>query len=162
VSLHDVIGEIASRALSRQRSDHTLWTADLVAEAWLRVRQAGPTTYESSREFLAYIARTIRSILIDHSRMRSRRRRAPRGSRVPLDTVVEELVSEDLDLDSLDALLTELRGLGGRAGRAVLVFEYRFFVGLTFAETAHLLGSSVSAVHRDWTFVRAWLAGRMG
>ena len=161
MSLHDVIQGIASRSLRRQRSDHTLWTADLVAEAWLRVRKACPATYGSSGEFLAYVARTMRSILVDHARMRNRTRRARPGGRVPLDEVVEGIEAGDLDLEALDVLLVELKRRGKAASRAVLVFEYRFFVGLAFDEIAKLLGSSVGAVHRDWTFARAWLAGRL-
>ena len=42
------------------------------------------------------------------------------------------------------------------------VVELRFFGGLTVAETATALGTSVSSVGRRWRFCRAWLRKRMG
>ena len=42
------------------------------------------------------------------------------------------------------------------------VVVLRFFGGLTTAETAAALGTSVSSVGRRWRFCRSWLRKRMG
>ena len=41
------------------------------------------------------------------------------------------------------------------------VIKLRFFVGMSHAETAELLGVSTRTVERDWDYARAWLQRHM-
>ena len=45
--------------------------------------------------------------------------------------------------------------------RKAQVVELRFFGGLTFEESAHVLGVSPKTIEADWYFARAWLRREM-
>ena len=68
------------------------------------------------------------------------------------------IASCDAELLALEAALEQLAAMNLRQARMV---ECRFFGGLNVAETAELLGVSVSAIERDWRATKAWLAGRI-
>jgi DNA-directed RNA polymerase specialized sigma subunit len=42
-----------------------------------------------------------------------------------------------------------------------MIVECHFFIGLTIAEVAELLGLSKTKVERDWNFTRSWLKREM-
>jgi DNA-directed RNA polymerase specialized sigma24 family protein len=42
------------------------------------------------------------------------------------------------------------------------VVMLRFYTGLSFEETAGVVGTSVSTVKRQWRFASAWLARELG
>ena len=50
-----------------------------------------------------------------------------------------------------------LARLAEHSPELVRVVECRFFVGLTEAETAEVLGVSDRTIRRQWTKARAWL-----
>ena len=58
---------------------------------------------------------------------------------------VHEALEKLSDLDEIDAELVKLR----------------YFVGLSHAETAEILGISEHKVKRRWAFVRVWLHGEL-
>jgi DNA-directed RNA polymerase specialized sigma24 family protein len=62
--------------------------------------------------------------------------------------------AEATDLLELDRALEML---GERSERMARVVECRFFGGLSVAETAEALDSSVRTVEREWTRARAYL-----
>jgi RNA polymerase sigma factor (TIGR02999 family) len=98
-------------------------------------------------------SRTMRRILIDHARSRSRlKRAAPHDLTVELPAVLP--VGREEDLLLLDDALTRLEAMEPRQCRVV---ECRFFAGMTNDETAEALDVSIATVKRDWTLARAWL-----
>jgi DNA-directed RNA polymerase specialized sigma24 family protein len=50
-----------------------------------------------------------------------------------------------------------LRKLAEFDERRARLVELRFFGGLTAAETADVLGTSLRTVNREWSLARAWL-----
>ncbi|MCA9758579.1 MAG: helix-turn-helix domain-containing protein, partial [Candidatus Eisenbacteria bacterium] len=68
---------------------------------------------------------------------------------------IDELASggRDEDLLALDRALEEL----GRESRRAKVVLLRFLVGLSVAEVAEVLGTSVRTVEREWHFARLFL-----
>ncbi|MGB9311233.1 MAG: ECF-type sigma factor, partial [Candidatus Acidiferrales bacterium] len=68
--VYDELRRIARRHLYRERPDHTLQSAALVNEAYLRlVRQDAPQ-WQDRAHFLAVAAQLMRHILVDHARAR--------------------------------------------------------------------------------------------
>ena len=47
--------------------------------------------------------------------------------------------------------------LAAHDARKAQVVKLRYFAGLSFEESAALLGVSVPTAKRDWTYARAWL-----
>jgi len=145
--------EIAGRQLQRERPGHTLQSAALVHEAYLRLLDQRPFDTENRAHFLAVAARLMRQILVDHARGRGAAKRGA-DRRVELDTSLVLPQVRTTDLVALDDALTGLAKLDEQQGRIV---ELRFFGGLATEEIAEVLGVSASTVQRDWNVAKVWL-----
>src|SRR4029077_17674216 len=105
-------------------------------------------------------AQTMRRILIDHARARTRDKRGGQQRQVSLTAVDGwNPVTRDEELLDLDQALSRLEGADPRAARVV---ELRFFGGLQEDEVAEALGVSLITVKRDWKVARAWLMHQLG
>jgi RNA polymerase sigma factor (TIGR02999 family) len=147
----------AGRCLARERAGHSLETADLIHEAYLRLRGAQSVDWRDRAHCFALAARLMRQVLVDHARARRYRKRG--GGLRPV-TFDEALVAGQLDWD-LVALDEALGALGTVDERKVRVVELRFFAGLTAEETAEVLAVSEQTVLRDWRLAKAWLLRRL-
>ena len=153
--VYDDLRRIAHRRLQSERTDHTLDTTALVHEAYLALVDQATATWNDRAHFFAVAARVIRHVLIDHARRRGALKRGGGDVRVPLrDDLLSVEGTPDVDLVDLDKALAKL---GRRDPRLERVVECRFFGGMTVAETAAALGTSVRTVERDWTRARAYL-----
>jgi RNA polymerase sigma factor (TIGR02999 family) len=149
---------IAHFQLRKEREDHTLQSAELVNEAYLRLVRMNPPQWESRTHFFAIAAQLIRQILVDYARRHGASKRGAGQGTLPLEDVSQLLRGKDIDLVLLDDALKALAGLDPRKAKVV---ELRFFGGLTFTETAEVLDVSAVTVSRDWSTARAWLHREM-
>jgi RNA polymerase sigma-70 factor, ECF subfamily len=145
---------IAHFQLRNEREDHSLQSAELVNEAYLRLVRANPPQWESRTHFFAIAAQLIRQILVDYARRHRAGKRGAGQGTVPLEDASGFSRGKDIDVVVLDDALKALAQLDPRKARVV---ELRFFGGLTFAETAEILDISAVTVSRDWSTARAWL-----
>lgn len=152
--LYKELREIARAHLQRERPGHTLQSAALVHEAYLRLLDQKPFDTENRMHFLAVASRLMRQILVDYARSRGA---AKRGAdlRVELDGAVIAARERDIDVLALDDALTQLTELDEQQGRIV---EMRFFAGLSVEEIGEVLGISRSTVKREWNVAKAWLS----
>ncbi len=97
----------------------------------------------------------MRQILVDYAR---RHRAAKRGEAFEKVTLSEAaaLMPKAANLDLL-ALDDALKVLAQADPQLTKIVELRFFGGLSIDETAEVLGTSQSAVKREWATARAWL-----
>ena len=136
------------------RRDHTLGSAALVNEAYLKLIRARGIQCENRLHFFALCAQIIRRLLVDHAR---RFRYAKRGGdqvRVPLEETLLGTRARGVEVLALDDALASLAKRDPRKARVV---ELRFFGGLSVEETAELLRISPETVLRDWRMAKAWL-----
>lgn len=148
---------IAHRYLQRERSGHTLQSAALVHEAYLRLVDRVPPDTQNRAHFAAVAARLMREILVDYARAR---RAVKRGAdcRVELDEALAIPQKQGADVLALDDALNDLAQMDEQQSRIV---ELRFFGGLTIEETACVLEISPATVKRDWNVAKAWLSRAM-
>jgi RNA polymerase sigma factor (TIGR02999 family) len=145
---------LAHCELRRERPEHTLQSAALVNEAYLRLVGQNLPRWESRTHFFAIAAQLMRQILVDYAR---RRRASKRGSGVcmlTLDDAVTLPQRKDVDIVAVDDALNMLAEIDPRQSRVV---ELRFFAGLSLAEISEVMGVGTATVQRDWTAARAWL-----
>ena len=149
--------EIARHHLQRERPGHTLQSAALVHEAYLRLLDQRPVETENRAHFLAVASRLMRQILVDHARSH---RAAKRGAdlRIEIDTALLLPQMPARDVLALNDALDDLTRLDEQQGRIV---EMRFFGGLATEEIALVLDISASTVKRDWNVAKAWLTREM-
>jgi RNA polymerase sigma factor (TIGR02999 family) len=149
--------EIARHHLRRERPGHTLQSAGLVNEAYLRLLDQRPFGSENRSHFLAVASRLMRQILVDYARSHGAAKRGA-DRRVELDTSLILPQVRSADVVALDDALNGLTKLDEQQGRIV---ELKFFGGLASEEIAEVLGISVSTVKRDWNVAKAWLTREM-
>jgi RNA polymerase sigma factor (TIGR02999 family) len=148
--------DIARHHLRRERPAHTLQSAALVHEAYLRLLDR-PFDTENRAHFLAVASRLMRQILVDHARSHGAAKRGA-DRRVELDASLVLPQVRTADVVALDDALNDLSSLDEQQGRIV---ELRFFGGLATEEIAEVLGISPSTVKRDWNVAKAWLTRQM-
>jgi RNA polymerase sigma factor (TIGR02999 family) len=113
------------------RRDHTLESAALVNEVFLKLIRARGIQCENRVHFLALCAQIIRRILVDYARKRRYAKRGGAEVRVPLENALQGVRARGVELLVLDDALASLARLDPRKGRVV---ELRFFGGLTVEE----------------------------
>lgn len=152
--VYDELRRLARAQLRRERPDHTLQSAALVNEAYLRlIRQDGPHCANRA-QFFGLAAQMMRHILVDHARNRRAAKRGAGAPRISIDAGLSPAEKQEIDLVSLDIALAKLAAMDAEQSRLV---ELRFFGGLSIEETAELMGVSAATVKREWSTARAWL-----
>ena len=145
---------IARRHLGRFAPDHTLPSAALANEAYLRLIRARSIQCENRTHFFAICSQVIRRILVDHARKRRYARRGDEAVQVSLDEALLGTPARGVEVLVLDEALESLSKIDPRKGRVV---ELRYFGGLSVDEIAEVLQISRETVLRDWKMAKAWL-----
>lgn len=156
--VYDELRRLARRYLRRERPDHTLQSAALVNEAYLRLIRQEQPQWQNRAHFFGVAAQLMRHILVDHARNRAAAKRGAGAPRLSLDPEFALPHERDLDLVALDDALNQLAALDSQQSRVV---ELRFFGGLSIEETSVVLGISSATVKREWATARAWLQREM-
>ncbi len=146
--------KLASSKMANEAAGHTLQPTALVHEAWLRLVGAGNSRFANRAHFFAAAAEAMRRILVDQARRKSALRHGGGQERVDVHQV--DLASPETDTqllavhEALDKLATH------HPTKAELV-KLRYFVGMTIAEAAEVLGISESTAKNYWAWARVWL-----
>jgi RNA polymerase sigma factor (TIGR02999 family) len=157
--VYDELRAIARRKLRHERRGHTLNSAALVHEAYLKLVQLDRVEWQSRAHFLGIAAQVMRNILVSHALRRKRVKRGGGAPHAPLEEAAGLPAKEADRIIALDAALEKLAAMNPRHARVV---ECRFFGGMTIAETAAALAVSGATVERDWAFLRVWLGRELG
>ena len=151
--VYDELHRLARRYMKRERPGHSLQTAALVNEAYMRMVDYERMQWQNRAHFFAVSAQVMRRILVDHAR----RHNLKRGGAVQHVSLEEAAIvggGQDTDMVALDDAMKALAQIDPRK---VQVVEMRFFGGLSVEETAEVLKISTVTVKRDWRAAKAWL-----
>src|SRR6516225_9826747 len=86
--IYPELRRIARRHLDRRQPGHTLESASVANEVYLKLVRAGGIRCESRLHFLALCSKIIRRVLVDHARKRGYAKRGGDAVRVSLDNVL--------------------------------------------------------------------------
>ena len=152
--VYEELRKLAAAKMAQQPPGQTLQATALVHEAYLRLTGGVRDQWQDRTHFFRAAAEAMRCILIENARRKSRWKRGGKLERVELEGL--ELAAETPP-DTLLVVHEALdRFAAEDAAKAELV-RRRFFIGLTNAEAAKVLGLSEPTVKRYWDFSRAWL-----
>jgi RNA polymerase sigma factor (TIGR02999 family) len=155
--VYDELRLLAGRCLQAERPDHTLQATALVHEAYIRLVGAD-IAWQDRAHFYAVAARVLRRILVEYARTHNRQKRGGGKEPIPLDEALDQPVTVGPDATStiveLDEALQRLAGLDSRKSE---LLQLLYFGGLTYDETAAVLGISAATVHRELKLAKAWL-----
>jgi RNA polymerase sigma factor (TIGR02999 family) len=156
-ALYPELHTLARARLRRNAPLTLLDTTALLHESYLRLIKLGQLRVESRAHFLAYAARTMRSIVVDFARSRLAERRGGGAQELVLDTAIaaDAASAPEAEIVRVHDALEELAHVDERLVRVV---EMRYFGGLTEEEIGAALGVTERTVRRDWEKARLLLA----
>jgi RNA polymerase sigma factor (TIGR02999 family) len=152
--VYEELRKLAAAKMAQQAPGQTLQATALVHEAYLRLAGGARDQWQDRTHFFRAAAEAMRCILIESARKKSRWKRGSRLERVELEGL--ELAAETPP-DTLLVVQEALERLAAEDALKAELVKLRFFIGLTHAETAKVLGLSEPTVKRYWDFARAWL-----
>lgn len=158
--LYPELRRLAAVKMNAEGSQHSWQPSLLVNELYLQVLKvkslpAPQTADRSERDhFLQFAAHVMRHLLIDHSRLLSRRT-------TKIDIAQIEVAGEEdgtATLQEIDDLLEKLAAIHPRLRSIV---EMKVFEGDSVEEIAKRLQIAPRTVARNWTFCKQWLRERL-
>ena len=152
--VYNELRRLAHFQLRQERPYHTLQSAALVNEAYLRLVGMNTPQWESRSHFFAIASQLMRQILVDYARRRGAGKRGGSVCMLSLEDATEKAPTKEVDVVALDDALRKLAEIDPRQSRIV---EMRFFGGLTLEQISAALEIGSATVQRDWTAARAWL-----
>jgi RNA polymerase sigma factor (TIGR02999 family) len=151
--LYQELRLLAANQLSRQPPGQTLQATALVHEAWLKLG-GSDQRWQNRAHFFGAAAQAMRQILIDQARRKAAIRHGGGQERVELNE--SKIIGGAPDEQLLEVNEALDRLAAHDSVKAELV-KLKYFVGLSLAEAAEVLGISEPTAKRYWTYARAWL-----
>jgi RNA polymerase sigma factor (TIGR02999 family) len=151
-ALYADLHSVAARELRRNFA-LTLSPTTVLHEAFLTLA-AHHRNFNDQGHFIAYTARVMRGLIIDHLRQRNTQKHGGQYQITSLDTLIPEADAPDLAIEELGEALDVLAAVEPRLAECV---ELRFFCGFSLAQIGQLWQISERTVGRDWEKARLLL-----
>ena len=158
-SLYQELHRMARREVWKAGGSVTLGATTLLHEAYLSLVRAHGASFPDKARFMGYVARAMRTLIIDHVRSRQAQKRGGQFEFTALDTGVD---APSPEADHLQAVSDALEDLARLEPGLAEVVDLKFFCGLTFSEIAAMRGVSERTVQRDWEKARMVLHRALG
>jgi len=156
--VYDDLRRLAAVKMASEGPGQTIGATALVHEAWIKLSGEGRQGFQDRRHYFAVAAEAMRRILIDRARRKKRQKRGQGAEHVPLDEV--EIAAPNGD-DKLVRIHDVVDELAAESPEVAELVKLRFFVGLKLAETAEVMGISVTTARRYFNYARVWLYERI-
>ena len=157
-ALYAELRSLARRQLAGSRG-LTLGPTTLLHEAYLNIARREGVSFPDRARFLAYAAKVMRRLIIDHVRSRSAQKRGGAFEIVTLDEGDGAArPAEDREIIQVGEALEELSTAEPPLADVV---DLKFFCGFSFTEIAEMRGLSERTVRRQWEKARMYLRQRI-
>jgi RNA polymerase sigma factor (TIGR02999 family) len=151
--LYRELHRLARRQLARQ-GDVSLSATTLIHEAYLDIATQEGRSFPDRGRFMAYAARVMRRLIIDHVRNRLAIKRGGHFELISLTTNVGDVVNDDQELTRISQALDDLAQVDSSLCQIV---DLNFFCGFSFLEIADMAGVSERTIQRKWEKARIYL-----
>lgn len=151
--LYEELRRIARRELRRGGPISSSATT-LLHDAYFKIKQQSAAAFPDEASFLAYAARTMRTLVIDRARSRQAQKRGGAASITSLPSEIPEHLTEAADLERLGAAVDALGACDAALAQLV---DLKFFCGYSLVEIAQMRGVSERTIQRDWDKARMFL-----
>ena len=153
-TLYAELHRLAKRQLARQWTPAALGVTTLLHEAYLNLAKNSDVSFPDRAHFMAYAARVMRGLIIDHARARSS---AKSGGQYHLTVLTLDRLQNPIDAAELSRISEALEELAAIELDLATVVDLRFFCGFSFAEIAAMQNISERTVQRKWEKARIYL-----
>lgn len=151
--LYRELHRVAKRQLRIGAPNATLSATTLLHECYLSMASGAPAFPDQSR-FIAYAARAMRGLIVDHIRDR---RALKRGREFHLTTLNTDIEGSTPLADQAAGLGDALRALEQADLQLAELIDLKYFCGFSFVDIAKLRGVSERTIGRDWQKARLYL-----
>jgi len=152
-ALYSELHGMAKRELARQGFPANLGVTTLLHEAYLDMA-ARDASFPDQARFMAYAARVMRGLIIDHARERHAQKRGGLFELTSLDTGAMANAADPGELVQISEALEELSKVEPALAELV---DLKFFCGFSFTEIAAMRHVSDRTVQRNWEKARIYL-----
>jgi RNA polymerase sigma factor (TIGR02999 family) len=152
--VYEELRKLAASRMARETPGHTLQPTALVHEAWMRLVGSENPKFDGRGHFFFAAAEAMRRILIDRARRKKARRHGGGQERVDFE---EADFATQKDDDQLLAMNDALDKLAAQNNVEAELVKLRYFVGMTTAQAAEVLGITEAAAKHYWIHARTWL-----
>jgi RNA polymerase sigma factor (TIGR02999 family) len=157
--VYEELRKLAAARMAHEKPGQTLQATALVHEAWLRLAGDTAPKFQNRAHFFGAAGEAMRRILIERARRRLSVKRGAGAQQLDVDEM--EIASPIADDDALLALNEALEKFSTVDARKAELVKLRYFVGMSFEETAAALDIAVPTAKQWWAYARAWLAVEM-
>jgi RNA polymerase sigma factor (TIGR02999 family) len=152
--LYSELHRMARRELVRSGVPVTISATTLLHETYLDMAARDGASFPDRARFMAYAARVMRGLIIDHVRARLAQKRGGRFEFTTMNTDVGDQPVDDRELSRLGDALDELARVEPSIAQIV---DLKFFCGLSLGEIARMHNVSERTVQRGWDKARIYL-----
>jgi RNA polymerase sigma factor (TIGR02999 family) len=153
-ALYSELHRVAKRELALRGGGLSLGATTLLHEAYLNMAARHGPSFPDRPRFMAYAARVMRGLIIDHAR---NRRAQKRGGQFEITSIGAEVPENAIDNRELSQLSDALDELAKIDPSVTEIVDLKFFCGLSFSEIGAMQGLSERAVQRKWDKARIYL-----
>jgi RNA polymerase sigma factor (TIGR02999 family) len=119
----------------------------------------GEVAFPDRARFMAYAARVMRRLIIDHVRRRHARKRGGLFEITALVTTVADQLADERELQQISDALDELARIDSALAEIV---DLKFFCGFSFGEIGAMRDVSERTIQRQWEKARLYLHRAIG
>lgn len=152
-ALYSELHRLARRQLARH-IPIGLSATTLLHETYIDIAERSVPEFPNVASFIAYAARVMRGLAIDHLRNRQAQKRGSMFKIISLNCEAAEDAVDDRKLNVISDALDELAKLDAPLAELV---DLKFFCGFSLAEIAAIQGVSERTVQRGWEKARIYL-----
>ena len=150
--LYSELHRIAKRELARQGAPMSLGATTILHQAYIEISGKKSLSFPDCERFMAYSARVMRGLIIDHARSRHALKRGGQFEITALQSDID--APDEHELSRISGALDEL---GKAEPELAEIVDLRFFCGFTFAEIAAMKKISERTAQRHWEKARIYL-----
>ena len=153
-ALYSELHRVAQRELARNGFAATLSTTTLLHQAYLDIAEREGPSFPDRAHFMAYAARVMRGLIIDHARSRQAQKR---GGLFEITSLSSDVMECPADVRQLTQVSEALDKLAQAEPSLAEVVDLKFFCGFSFAEIGAMRKLSERTVQRQWEKARIYL-----
>jgi RNA polymerase sigma factor (TIGR02999 family) len=158
-TLYSELHRLARRQLGGQFIPGRLGATTLLHEAYLNMAKGADHSFPDRARFMAYAARVMRGLIIDHARARHS---AKKGGRFQITAVTLDNLENPVNARELTLINDALEELNLVEPELATLVDLKFFCGFSFAEIGAMQNISERTVQRKWEKARIYLHQSIG
>ena len=154
--VYEQLRQLASKRLASE-GNMSLQTTELVHEAYLRL-VGSDQAWANNAHFFASAAESMRRILVEHARRKSRIKRG--GEFVKIEMQDDDLKANGPSPEEIILVHDLLDHFAEDHPQEAQIVKLHYFGGFNINEAGEILGIPSSTAHRYWQFARSWFHRR--